>query len=126
MFVLAMCGSSRAALNTSLRFLGPRFLTLQLQGSSLLLLDLVHACNTLLNSSDFSQNAPRTEAVSILADLLSLPDDLSRISVLQPEHDIHVMSCPDIKVCHLLFFVIKFCNVLTSFIFVRSMWLVFC
>lgn len=78
--------------------MGPRFLTLQLPGSSLLLLDLVHACNTVLNSSDFSQNTPRTEAVSILADLLCLSDDLNQISVLQPEQQIRVMACPDIKV----------------------------
>lgn len=95
---VALCGSSRAALNTSLRYLGPRFLTLQLPGATLLLLDLVHACNMVLNSSDYSQNTPRTEAVSILADLLCLPDDLSQISVLQPERQIRVMSCPDIKV----------------------------
>lgn len=85
-------------MNTSLRYLGPRFLTLQLPGSSLLLLDLVHACNTVLNSSDLSQHTPRTEAVSILADLLSFSDNLSQISVLQPESHIHVIPCPDIKV----------------------------
>ncbi|KAJ8980173.1 hypothetical protein NQ317_011417 [Molorchus minor] len=74
-----------------------RFLSLQLPGSSLLLLDLVHACNTILNSNENLEATPRTEAVSILANLLCLPDDLSSFSVLQPEGDICVMSCPDIK-----------------------------
>lgn len=43
--LLVLSGSSRPALNTALRYLGPRFLTMQLPGSTLLLLDLVHACN---------------------------------------------------------------------------------
>lgn len=93
-----MTGDSRPALNTTLRHLGPRFLSLQLDGSSLLLLDLVQACNTVLNSVDLSQTSPRTEAVSILGGLLSLPDDLSQLSVLQPDPNLHVIPCPDVKV----------------------------
>ncbi|KAF5297114.1 hypothetical protein FQA39_LY02694 [Lamprigera yunnana] len=94
---IALCGSSKSALNTVLRYLGPRFLSLQLPGSTLLLLDLIQASNTVLNSSDISTASPRTEAVSILSNLLSFPDDLSQISVLQPEPTIQVMACPDIK-----------------------------
>ncbi|KAJ8941931.1 hypothetical protein NQ318_013264 [Aromia moschata] len=93
----ALTGTSKPVLNTCLKYLGPRFLSLQLPGSSLLLLDLVHACNTILNSVENLENSPRTEAVSILANLLCLPDDLSSFSVLQPEGDIRVMTCPDIK-----------------------------
>lgn len=93
-----MTGTSKPFLNACLKYLGPRFLSLQLPGSTLLLLDLVHACNTILNSSEKLEVSPRTEAVSILANLLSLPDDLSSFSVLQPEQDIHMMACPDIKV----------------------------
>ncbi|RZC33539.1 hypothetical protein BDFB_003365, partial [Asbolus verrucosus] len=94
---MALIGNSKPFLNTTLKFLGPRFLSLQLPGFSLLLLDLIHACNTVLNSIENLEGAPRTEAISIIANLLSLPDDLNCISVLQPEENIHVISCPDIK-----------------------------
>ncbi|KAB0803388.1 hypothetical protein PPYR_00358 [Photinus pyralis] len=94
---IALCGSSKSALNTVLRYLGPRFLSLQLPGSSLLLLDLIQACNSVLNSNDISSATPRSEAVSILSSLLSFPDDLSQILVLQPEPNIQMMPCPDIK-----------------------------
>lgn len=93
-----MTGTSKPFLNICLKYLGPRFLSLQLPGSTLLLLDLVHACNTVLNGTEKLESSPRTEAVSILANLLSLPDDLSSFSVLQPEQDVHMMACPDIKV----------------------------
>lgn len=95
----ALSGSDRAALNVILQHLGPRFLSLNLPGYSLLLLDLVHACHTVLSSSDTTVAAPRTHAVSTLANLLSLATgDLSALSVLQPEvGQLHVMSCPDLK-----------------------------
>lgn len=95
----ALTGSSKSTKSTSIKYLGPRFLSLQLPGSSLLLLDIVHACNDVLNTSDKPETTPRTEAVSILANLLCLPDDLSTVSVLQPEPVLTVLSsCPDIKV----------------------------
>ena len=94
----ALNSSSQSSINIILKHLGPRFLSLQLPGFSLLVLDLVNACNLVLKSSDLSQETPRTEAVSILSGLLSLPDDLSGLSVLEPEENIHILSCPDIKV----------------------------
>lgn len=96
--ILALTGPLKPPLNTTLKYLGPRFLSLQLPGSSLLLLDLVHACNVILNNSELLETSPRTEAVQILANLLSVPDDLSTINVLRPEQDIEIISCPDIKV----------------------------
>lgn len=97
--MLGLSGTDRSALNVILQHLGPRFLSLNLPGYSLLLLDLVHACHSVLSSSDTTVAAPRTHAVSTLANLLSLATgDLSAISVLQPEvGQLHVMSCPDIK-----------------------------
>ncbi|CAH1364634.1 unnamed protein product [Tenebrio molitor] len=94
---VALVGNSKPFLSTTLKFLGPRFLSLQLPGFSLLLLDLIHACNIVLNSMENLEGTPRTEAISIIANLLSLPEDLNNISVLQPENNIHVMFCPDIK-----------------------------
>ncbi|XP_076268274.1 putative Rho GTPase-activating protein CG5521 isoform X2 [Rhynchophorus ferrugineus] len=94
----ALTGPVKATKNTSIKYLGPRFLSLQLPGSSLLFLDVVHACNEILNNSDKDDSIPRTEAVSILTNLLSLPDDISSISVLQIEPSINIMNnCPDIK-----------------------------
>lgn len=96
---MGLCGTDRAALNVILQHLGPRFLSLNLPGYSLLLLDLVHACHSVLSSSDTSIPATRIHAVSMLANLLSLATgDLSAMSVLQPEvGQLHVMSCPDLK-----------------------------
>ncbi|XP_017775856.1 PREDICTED: ral GTPase-activating protein subunit alpha-1 isoform X1 [Nicrophorus vespilloides] len=91
---IAFYGNSRAALNIALRHLGPRFLSLQLAGSSVLSFDLLHSCNTVLNSSDLSQATPRTEAVSILGGLLSSPHTNS-MSVFQPELSIRLMPYPD-------------------------------
>ncbi|ENN71988.1 hypothetical protein YQE_11279, partial [Dendroctonus ponderosae] len=94
----ALTGSSKSTKNTSIKYLGPRFLSLQLPGSTLLLLDIVHACDDILNTSEKAELIPRTEAISVLTNLLSLPDDLSSVSVLQPESNVFVLnSCPDIK-----------------------------
>ncbi|KAL1487986.1 hypothetical protein ABEB36_015366 [Hypothenemus hampei] len=94
----ALTSSGKATKDTSIKYLGPRFLSLQLVGSTILLLDIVQACNDILNVSDKGDTAPYTEAVSMLTNLLSLPDDLSSIAVLQPEPNVTVMnSCPNIK-----------------------------
>ncbi|XP_022909230.2 probable Rho GTPase-activating protein CG5521 isoform X1 [Onthophagus taurus] len=94
---LALNSASKSAVNTALRHLGPRFMSLKLPGFSLLILDLIHACNVILNSSDFSKSTPRAEAVSILGALLASPDNLTQLSVLEPSLDIKIISCPDIK-----------------------------
>lgn len=36
--------------------------------------------------------------MSLLANLLSQPEDLSNISVLQPDQELQIITCPDIKV----------------------------
>ncbi|KRT80608.1 hypothetical protein AMK59_5863, partial [Oryctes borbonicus] len=94
---LALNSTSKAPVYTVLKYLGPRFLSLQLPGFSLLLLDLINACNVVLSSSDLSKTVPRSEAVSILGGLLSLPDDFTQLTVLEPTHNIQMVSCPDIK-----------------------------
>ncbi|KAL3287319.1 hypothetical protein HHI36_001794 [Cryptolaemus montrouzieri] len=94
---LALTDHSKPYLSTSLKYLGPRFISLQLPGSSMLLLDIIHACNTVLNSTESLETTPRTEAISIIANLLSQPNDLTTLSVLQPESEMHFIPCPDIK-----------------------------
>lgn len=94
-----LSGTDRQAINVILQYLGPRFLSLNLPGYSLLLLDLVHACHSVLSSSDTNFAITRTNAVSTLANLLSLSTgDLSSTSVLQPEvGPLHIITCPDMK-----------------------------
>ncbi|KAK0164383.1 hypothetical protein PV328_003019 [Microctonus aethiopoides] len=78
------------------KYTGPRLFSLNLPGSSLLVLDFVHAANTILGSQDVT--APRTEAVSILGSLLSLPIAMGKLPVLQPNGtNIETTSCPDVK-----------------------------
>ncbi|XP_060517842.1 probable Rho GTPase-activating protein CG5521 isoform X2 [Cylas formicarius] len=94
----ALTGASKLLKFTSIKYLGPRFISFHLPGSSLLLLDLVVACNDVINASEIAEAAPRCEAISILTNLLSLPEDPSSISVLQPETELTVIeNCPDIK-----------------------------
>ncbi|XP_057662756.1 ral GTPase-activating protein subunit alpha-1 [Diorhabda carinulata] len=93
----ALTGSSKLVISTCLKYLGPRFFSLQLPGASLLILDFIHACNVILNNTEKLETSPRTEAMSFLANLLSQTEHFNSISVLQPDSDMHVISCPDVK-----------------------------
>ncbi|XP_034941098.1 probable Rho GTPase-activating protein CG5521 isoform X3 [Chelonus insularis] len=78
------------------KYTGPRLFSLNLPGSSLLLMDYVHAASLILGSKDVE--APRTEAVSILGSLLSLPVAQGKLPVLQPNgSNIETITCPDTK-----------------------------
>ncbi|CAG9861658.1 unnamed protein product [Phyllotreta striolata] len=94
---IALTGSSKLVINTCLKYLGPRFFSLQLPGASLLLLDFINACNVTLNNVEKLELSPRTEAVSLLANLLAQSENLNAISVLQPDSEMRVITCPDIK-----------------------------
>ncbi|XP_015110729.1 probable Rho GTPase-activating protein CG5521 isoform X8 [Diachasma alloeum] len=79
-----------------IKYTGPRFFSLKLPGSSLLILDYIHAANSILGSQDVE--APRTEAVSILGSLLSLPISAGNFPVFQPNaSEIETIMCPDAK-----------------------------
>ncbi|XP_063984657.1 probable Rho GTPase-activating protein CG5521 isoform X4 [Diachasmimorpha longicaudata] len=79
-----------------IKYTGPRFFSLKLPGSSLLILDYIHAANSILGSQDVE--APRTEAVSILGSLLSLPISAGNFPVFQPNAcEIETIMCPDAK-----------------------------
>ncbi|XP_044013466.1 ral GTPase-activating protein subunit alpha-1 isoform X2 [Aphidius gifuensis] len=78
------------------KYTGPRLFSLNLPGSSLLILDYIHAANIILESQDV--NAPRTEAISILGSLISLPMSTGKLPVLQPNGpDIETIICPDVR-----------------------------
>lgn len=92
-----LIGTDQSIMNSLVKFCGPRFFSLQLQGYSLLLLDFIHAANTIVSTSDL-RHTPRTEAMSILGALLCLTNNLSSFPVLQPNAvDYSIMSCVDAK-----------------------------
>lgn len=73
---------------------GPRLFSLNLPGSSLLIMDYIHAANIILKNDD--TDAPRIEAVSILGSLLSLPIVLEKLPVLKENgSDIETTTCPE-------------------------------
>ncbi|XP_078672848.1 ral GTPase-activating protein subunit alpha-1-like isoform X2 [Branchiostoma floridae x Branchiostoma belcheri] len=74
----------------------PLFFALDLSGSSMLVLDFIHAANTVANSSDM--NAPRSEAQALLGSLLCIPNLLHDMPVLQPTSaETATMTCKDVK-----------------------------
>ncbi|OAD60384.1 hypothetical protein WN48_05683 [Eufriesea mexicana] len=95
-------------LHVLVRYTGPRLFSLNLPGSSLLILDYIHAANVILSSQDIE--APRTEAVSIIGSLLSLPATTVKLPVFQPNaSDIATMTCPDAKE-HIITILLRSCR----------------
>ncbi|GBP16670.1 Ral GTPase-activating protein subunit alpha-2 [Eumeta japonica] len=93
-----LTGEDRSVVDVLVEHAAPRFLSLALEGYSLLLLDFVHASTVVLNSKDMSPSCPRTAAVTFLGSLLSLPDGLVNAPMLQPSpHQYNTISCPDLK-----------------------------
>ncbi|XP_070180609.1 ral GTPase-activating protein subunit alpha-1-like isoform X3 [Littorina saxatilis] len=61
---------------------GPRFFSVPLPGSVLLILDFINAAGTIISAVDYKE-PPRAEAVSILGALLSFPNHFLEVPVLQ-------------------------------------------
>uniref|UniRef100_A0A8D8VA16 Probable Rho GTPase-activating protein CG5521 n=2 Tax=Cacopsylla melanoneura TaxID=428564 RepID=A0A8D8VA16_9HEMI len=92
-----MICSDQSIVNTIIKYTGPRFLSFNLPGSSLLYLDIIHACNKVITSPDL-RATPRTEAVSMLATLLGILDSHKHVDMLQPGiGTFQVTQCPDAK-----------------------------
>ncbi|XP_050465782.1 probable Rho GTPase-activating protein CG5521 isoform X8 [Cataglyphis hispanica] len=95
-------------LHVLVKYTGPRLFSLNLPGSSLLILDYIHAANVILSSQDIE--APRTEAVSIIGSLLSLPAAIVKLPMLQPNGpDIVTMTCPEAKE-HIVTILLRSCR----------------
>ncbi|XP_032455562.1 probable Rho GTPase-activating protein CG5521 isoform X2 [Nasonia vitripennis] len=95
-------------LHTLVKYTGPRLFSLNLPGSSLLVLDYIQAANVILSSQDIE--APRMEAVSILGSLLSLPVINVNTRVLQPnEAEIVTTTCPYAK-DHIIAILMRCCR----------------
>ncbi|KAL0869252.1 hypothetical protein ABMA27_007522 [Loxostege sticticalis] len=105
-----LTGEDRSVVDVLVEYAAPRYLSLALDGYSLLLLDFVHASTVVLNSSDMGASCPRTAAVTFLGSLLSLPDGLMNAPMLQPyPHQYNTVSCPDLKE-HVLNIVVRVCR----------------
>ncbi|XP_050671988.1 probable Rho GTPase-activating protein CG5521 [Leptidea sinapis] len=105
-----LTGEDRSVVDVLVEYAAPRYLSLALDGYSLLLLDFVHASTVVLNSSDMGPSCPRTAAVTFLGSLLSLPDSLMSAPMLQPyPHQYNTVSCPDLKE-HVLNIVVRVCR----------------
>ncbi|XP_022817370.1 probable Rho GTPase-activating protein CG5521 isoform X1 [Spodoptera litura] len=105
-----LTGEDRSVVDVLVEHAAPRYLSLALDGYSLLLLDFVHASTVVLNSSDMGPSCPRTAAVTFLGSLLSLPDGLMNAPMLQPyPHQYNTVSCPDLKE-HVLNIVVRVCR----------------
>ncbi|XP_012235826.1 probable Rho GTPase-activating protein CG5521 isoform X4 [Linepithema humile] len=95
-------------LHVLVKYTGPRLFSLNLPGSSLLILDYIHAANVILSSQDVE--APRTEAVSIIGSLLSMPIGTIKLPLLQPNGpDIVTMTCPEAKE-HIVTILLRSCR----------------
>ncbi|XP_043271577.1 probable Rho GTPase-activating protein CG5521 isoform X3 [Venturia canescens] len=96
-------------LEALVKYTGPRLFSLNLPGASLLILDYIHAANIILAGQDL--DAPRTEAVSVLGSLLTLPATMAKLPVLQPtnNNDISTMPCPDAKE-HIVTILLRSCR----------------
>ncbi|XP_026489607.2 probable Rho GTPase-activating protein CG5521 isoform X1 [Vanessa tameamea] len=105
-----LTGEDRSVVDVLVEHAAPRYLSLALEGHSLLLLDFVHASTVVLNSSDMGPSCPRTAAVTFLGSLLALPDGLMNAPMLQPyPHQYNTVSCPDLKE-HVLNIVVRVCR----------------
>ncbi|CAG4931784.1 unnamed protein product [Parnassius apollo] len=105
-----LTGEDRSVVDVLVEYAAPRYLSLALDGYSLLLLDFVHASTVVLNSSDMGTSCPRTAAVTFLGSLLALPDELMNAPMLQPyPHQYNTVSCPDLKE-HVLNIVVRVCR----------------
>lgn len=93
----ALVGQDQDAINTVLKFCGARFFSLQLPGYSLLMLDFLHAANTIISNNDL-KGSSRVEAISLVGSLLFFPETLPDSPVLQPiPNEYNLVNCNDIK-----------------------------
>ncbi|XP_024085284.1 ral GTPase-activating protein subunit alpha-1 isoform X2 [Cimex lectularius] len=92
-----LLSKDQTVINTLIKHCGPRFFSIQLPGFSLLIADFIEAANSVISSSDL-RTSPRVEAISILGALLSFPDYLLELPVLEANPDVmRASKCPNLK-----------------------------
>ncbi|ELU01115.1 hypothetical protein CAPTEDRAFT_167900, partial [Capitella teleta] len=84
-------------INVLIRHCGSNFFSKPLPGATILVLDFVHAANTIASATSL-KTAPRAEALGLLGSLLCLPDHMGPSPCLQPSaQDMDIMMCSDLK-----------------------------
>ncbi|XP_076305803.1 ral GTPase-activating protein subunit alpha-1 isoform X2 [Tachypleus tridentatus] len=101
-----LISTEQDVINTIVKYTGPKLFSIGLPGCTLLFMDFIHACNTIVSSTELKE-VPRTEAVSILASLLCFPNLYHEIPTLQSNStDMNIWNSKDAK-DHILSFLIK-------------------
>ncbi|XP_072030810.1 ral GTPase-activating protein subunit alpha-1-like [Amphiura filiformis] len=92
-----LVGTDQEIINTIIQYSAPEFFACDLPGSTMLILDFIHAAN-MIASSPNKHEAPRIEALSLLGSLVCFPNMFCNMSVLQPSaNDLSLMTCKDVK-----------------------------
>ncbi|XP_036363522.1 ral GTPase-activating protein subunit alpha-1 isoform X5 [Octopus sinensis] len=80
---LGLVSQEQDMVNVLVKHCGPWFFSAPLPGSTLLILDSIHAAGTIISSSD--PEVPKTEAVALLGALICFPNHFGDLRVLQPK-----------------------------------------
>lgn len=75
--------ASAEAMNTLVRFTGPRFFSLMLPGFTAFILDFLYAANCIVSTAEL-KGVPRTEATSLVGALLAFPPAVRDLPLLVP------------------------------------------
>ncbi|GAB1601381.1 ral GTPase-activating protein subunit alpha-1-like isoform X7 [Argonauta hians] len=80
---LGLVSQEQDMVNVLVKHCGPWFFSAPLPGSTLLILDSIHAAGTIISSTD--PETPKTEAVALLGALICFPNHFGDLRVLQPK-----------------------------------------
>ncbi|PIK53542.1 putative ral GTPase-activating protein subuni t alpha-1 [Apostichopus japonicus] len=88
--------SEQDVVNTIVQYSAPEFFSCDLPGSTMLILDFIHAANIITNSTDME--APRISALSLLGSLVCFPNMFCNLNLLEPNSpDIVCTKGPDMS-----------------------------
>ncbi|XP_071832893.1 ral GTPase-activating protein subunit alpha-1-like isoform X4 [Apostichopus japonicus] len=88
--------SEQDVVNTIVQYSAPEFFSCDLPGSTMLILDFIHAANIITNSTDME--APRISALSLLGSLVCFPNMFCNLNLLEPNSpDIVCIKGPDMS-----------------------------
>ena len=90
-------GGKMEAMNTLIKFTGPRFFSLMLPGYTAYILDFLYAANCIISTSEL-KGIPRNEATTIVGTLLAFPPLLKDLPLLVPTpQELTLISSADVK-----------------------------
>ncbi|XP_074642711.1 ral GTPase-activating protein subunit alpha-1-like [Tubulanus polymorphus] len=92
-----LVNSDQDVINVLVKHCGPKFFSMPLPGSTMMMLDFIQAVDTIFASPE-QVEAPQAEAISLLGSLLCFPNHFQEISVLEPIPDgMNLVLCSDLK-----------------------------